>query len=330
MKALAYTTSHALADFALAPVDLPDPELRPGDLLVEVRALSTNPVDFKVRRSRNAPTGGHVVLGWDAAGVVRAVGADVRHFSPGDEVFYAGDLMRAGSYAELQAVDARVVAHKPKSLSFADAAALPLTSLTAWEALLERGFDYDENTTVLVLGGAGGVGSIATQLLKKKTNARVITTASRPETRAWCEALGADFVIDHRSDLRAELGRVGHPNVDIVFGTTHTDDYLPILPEILRPFGHLVLIDDPAALDVVPFKRKALSVHWELMFTKLLHDYRVESQGKILAEVAALVDAGALRTTRTTTFEGLTTENLKQAHTLGESSSAIGKIVITI
>ncbi|HSC86506.1 MAG TPA: zinc-binding alcohol dehydrogenase family protein [Polyangiaceae bacterium] len=330
MKALVYRNAHALADFQLELAELPDPELRPGDLLIEVRAISTNPVDTKVRSSRSAAEGAPpVVLGWDAAGVVRAVGPTAVGFSVGDEVYYAGDLLRPGSYAELQAVDHRVVAHKPRSLSFVEAAALPLTSLTAWEGLFERGIGYGRDSVVLVLGGAGGVGSMATQLVRAHTEARVVATASRPETVEWCRSLGANVVVDHRGDLREQLTAAGLGEVDVVFGTTQTDQYLRLLPSLLRPFGHFLLIDDPKSLDVLPLKRKAISTHWEFMFSKLLHDYDVASQGEILTRVAAWIDAGKLRSPLGRTFTGLTADNLRQAHELHETGRAIGKLGIT-
>lgn len=221
MKALAYRTAHALADFAIEEVDLPLPELKEGDVLVRVRAFSVNPVDTKVRASRSAAEGSRgVVLGWDGAGVIEKVGSAVAGFKPGDEVFYAGALMRDGSNAEYQAVDHRIVAPKPANLGFAEAAALPLTSLTAWEAMLEGGIEFTPQTKVLVIGGAGGVGSMAIQILKAATPARVFATASRPETMAWCERLGADHILNHHNDLSDELARYGvEPGtLDVVFG----------------------------------------------------------------------------------------------------------------
>lgn len=316
MKALAFTKPHAFDAFAITEHELPRPTLRPDDILVDVRAFSANPVDYKVRSSRTADA--PVVLGWDGAGVVVEVGPAARGFAVGDEVYFAGDLTRAGTYAELVAVDARLVATKPRSLSFAEAAALPLTSLTAWEALIDHG----ARGTVLVVGGAGGVGSMAIQLLAT-TDAKIVATASRPETTAWCKELGAHEVIDHRKPLAAQVR-----DVDFVFGTTHTAELLPQLVEVLRPFGALALIDDPPALDIVPLKRKALTVHWELMFTKSLYGVELASQGEILAKIAALVDAGRVRSTLRTKLAGFTAENVRHAHALLESGTAIGKIVV--
>lgn len=325
MKALAYNEAHSLEKFSIKEVEVADPKLLPHDILVGVKAISVNPVDYKIRGSRS---GENVIIGWDAAGVILALGSEVKNFKVGDEVYYAGDLTRSGSYAEKQAVDSRIVALKPKSLSLAQAAALPLTTLTAWEALLSRGFDLDQNSKVMIIGGAGGVGSIAIQLLKAKTKSQVIATASRPETIEWVKSLGADVVIDHRQDLKAELQKKDIKEVDVIFGTTHSDNYLKVIPELIRPFGHLVLIDDPSSLDIVSFKRKALSVHWEFMFSKTLHNYQIETQGQILSEVAALVDSGKIKTTMNTHLKGFTAANIKQAHESAEKGLSVGKIVI--
>jgi NADPH:quinone reductase len=328
MKAIGYIEPHLLDQFALREFTLGEPKLNPTDLLVRIRAVSINPVDYKVRQSRRAGGTEPVILGWDASGVVEKVGSQATGFNVGDKVYYAGDLNRNGSNAELQAVDYRLVALKPKTLSFAEAASLPLTSLTAWEALFERGFVFNGQTNVLIIGGAGGVGSIAIQLLKAETPARVLATASRPDTIEWVKSMGADVVLNHKLPLADEIKKAGCPNVDIVFSTTHTKDYLKIIPDLLRPFGSLCLIDDPEVLDVASFKSKALSVHWEFMFAKSLFGYRMESQGAILKQVAQLADGGKLRPTISETFTGLTVENFKQAHTLIEQGKSIGKTVI--
>lgn len=324
MKAFAYQKAHPLTQFAITQQDVATPEFGPIDLLVRVKAFSFNPVDYKIRQSRSG-TDGPVVIGWDASGVVEAVGSEVQGFTAGDEVYYAGDLTRPGSYAELQAVDHRLVSLKPVSLSFADAAALPLTALTAHEALLGRGMEYTANSTVLIIGGAGGVGSIAIQLLKALTPATVIATASRPETIAWVQQMGADHVIGRT--LKEELKQLGIGELDVIFSTTHTEDYLPVIPELLRPYGHLAVIDDPKTLDILPLKTRALSVHWEFMFSKSMYGFKPESQGAILKELAALVDAGTIKTTRTQTLTA-TVENLRTAHETLERGSAFGKLVM--
>lgn len=329
MKALVYDQAHAWDQFSLEKREVPDPEVGPLDLLVRVCALSVNPVDYKIRQSRNA-SGRPVILGWDASGVVVGVGELVSGFRVGDEVFYAGDLNRDGCYAELQAVDHRLVALKPQRLGFAQAAALPLTSLTAWELLRERIRVQDlEEPAVLVLGAAGGVGSVAIQLLKD-LGARVIATASRPATQEWCLGLGADVVIDHREDLRQQLDAIGQPHVDVVLGLSGTQEHQAAIPGLLRPFGHFGLIDDPATLDVVPFKSRSLSVHWELMFTKSLFQTRESSQGQILSQVAQMVAEGRLRTTIHRELVGLEVEILREAHGLLESGGALGKTVVRL
>jgi len=323
MKAFVYQKAHPLTEFALKLQELPDPKPGPLDLLVRVKAFSFNPVDYKIRQSRSSE-GSPIILGWDAAGVVEAIGSEVRDFSVGDEVYYAGDLNRPGSYAELQAVDHRLVAQKPALLDFADAAALPLTALTAYEALLERGVHYTGATKALIIGGAGGVGSIAIQLLKAETAATVIATASRPETIAWVKEMGADRVIGR--DLKAELPG-GAPGLDVIFSTTHTADYLEIIPDLLRPFGHLMVIDDPSSLDIVPFKWKALSVHWEFMFSKSVHGFHLETQGDILRKVAAMVDTHRVKTTRSKTYAA-NEDNLRSVHQVLEQGTMIGKAVV--
>ncbi|WPB81317.1 zinc-binding alcohol dehydrogenase family protein [Archangium violaceum] len=329
MKALAYTKAHPLTDFQIKDMEVPRPALKPHDVLMEVKAFSINPVDFKVRGSRTLPNGEPVILGWDAAGVVVEVGPEAKGFKVGDEVYGAGDLTRSGSYGELYAIDSRIIARKPRSLSFTEAAALPLTALTAWEALIARPeLELGRGSSALVIGGAGGVGSIAIQLLKQKTQAKVIATASRPETIEWCSRMGADATIDHRKDLEKELERIGIKEVDAIFSTTHSDTYAGVFPKILRPFGNLSLIDDPKTLDIVPFKRKSISVHWELMFTKTLLSYRLESQGEILKELAQLVDEGKIKTTANTILKGATAEHLRFAHEMSEQGKGVGKIVI--
>jgi zinc-binding alcohol dehydrogenase family protein len=329
MKALAYNKAHDVADFQIEEIDLPQPELRPFDVLVEVKAFSVNPVDYKIRSSRSAKDGQPVVLGWDVAGVISAVGSGVVKFKVGDEVYGAGDLTRSGSYAEQVAIDSRIIALKPKTIDFAESAALPLTSLTAWEAMIARSeMNLNESSHVLIIGGAGGVGSIAIQLLKSLTKAKVIATASREDSIKWVKAMGADYVVDYHNDLTKELSQVGVTGVDAVFGTNHTERYLSQLSKIIRPFGHLALIDDPAAFDIVAFKAKSISIHWELMFTKTLFDYKLESQGEILSEVARLIDQGKVKTTMTSKVKGANVANLKKAHEILESGASIGKIVI--
>lgn len=332
MKALAHTNAHQLKDFSVQIYDLPKPALRPLDLLIEVKATSVNPVDYKIRQSRSSSDAKNpVVLGWDASGIVREVGVEVKGFKIGDEVFYAGDITRNGSNAEFQAVDSRIVGKKPKNLNFAQAAALPLTTITAYEALIgNRGLNLNANSKVLIIGGAGGVGSMAIQILKAKTKAQVIATASREETIHWCKSLGADLVINHKNELKDELQKLNINEVDVVFGTTHSSEYIPKLNEIIKPFGNFVLIDDPKELNIAHFKQKSITTTWEFMFSKTMFNYHPEEQGILLNEISLLVEAGTIKSTMREEMQGLTPENLKNAHETLESSKSFGKIVLTL
>ena len=335
MKAVGYRRSLPVTDEAsLVAVELPTPELRPHDLLVRVEAVSVNPVDVKVRMRAQPPEGQVTVLGFDAAGVVEAVGPAVTRFKKGDAVFYAGSIDRQGSNAELQAVDERIVGPKPQSLSFADAVALPLTSLTAWELLFDRlGVPYGQKTAggeILIINGAGGVGSILTQLARRLTGLTVIATASRPETQAWCREMGAHHVINHHEPLSEGLKAIGIPQVRYVVGLTATEQHQKAIAEVVAPQGAFGLIDDPKVLDVVPFKRKSVSVHWELMFTRpLFGTADIAEQHRILSEVAALVDSGVLRTTVRENFGAITAANLRRAHGVVERGGSIGKGVLS-
>ncbi|WP_242176350.1 MULTISPECIES: zinc-binding alcohol dehydrogenase family protein [unclassified Pseudomonas] len=334
MKAIAYYASLPITDTqALQDIELPEPVAGPRDLLVEVKAISVNPVDTKVRQNVAPENGAAKVLGWDVAGVVKAVGSDVTLFKAGDKVYYAGSLVRPGGNSELHTVDERIVGRMPKSLGFAEAAALPLTAITAWELLFERlkvreGND-DEGQSLLIVGAAGGVGSILTQLASQLTALKVIGTASRPETQAWAKALGADLVIDHSQPLSEALKNAGHPQVTHVASLTQTDHHLDQLVEALEPQGKLALIDDPKALDVSKLKRKSLSLHWEFMYTRSMFETPdMIEQHNLLNRVADLIDAGTLKTTVGEHFGVINAENLRRAHALLESGKAKGKIVL--
>ncbi|MET0281101.1 MAG: zinc-binding alcohol dehydrogenase family protein [Steroidobacteraceae bacterium] len=318
---------------SLLDLTLPEPIARGQDVLVEVRAIAANPVDTKVRRSAQPPAGEARVLGWDAAGVVRAVGDKVTLFEPGDRVWYAGALNRPGSNAELQLVDERIVGRAPQSLSFAQAAALPLTTLTAWELLFDRLqvqlADPVEDNRMLVIGAGGGVGSILLQLARRLSAITLIGTASRAETRQWVLDQGAHHVIDHRLPLLPQLQGLGFDDVSHVVSLTHTDQYVAQIVDVLRPEGRFALIDDPPQLDLLPFKRKSLSVHWELMFTRSLFGTRsMIRQHEILQRVATLVDEGAVRTTMTERIMGIDAANLRRAHQQIESATTRGKLVL--
>ena len=335
MRAIGYARSLPVTEAeALVDIDLPAPEPQGRDLLVEVRAVSVNPVDTKIRMRAAPEAGQHKVLGWDAAGIVKAVGPEARRFRPGDAVFYAGDLTRPGTNAELHLVDERIVGAKPASLGFAEAAALPLTAITAWEALFDR-LQVKTHAVpgaaraILVLGGAGGVGSIAVQLARRLTDLTVIATASRPETRDWALSLGAHHVVDHSRPLAAEVAALGLGAPGFVFSTTQTDQHLGQIAELIAPQGRFALIDDPATLDVSLLKRKSVSLHWEFMFTRSMFGTAdIGEQGALLDEVARLVDAGTLRTTLGEHFGTIDAANLRRAHALIESGRARGKIVL--
>lgn len=335
MRAVTYTEGARIdAPDALLDTTFPDPVPVGRDLLVRVQAISVNPIDTKVRQGAYKQGCEPKVLGWDAAGTVVSVGPEAHLFKPGDAVFYAGALDRPGSNAAFQCVDERLVGAKPASLDFAAAAALPLTALTAWEMLFDR---LDVATPVpgaapaiLIVGGAGGVGSIAIQLARQLTDLIVIATVSRPETAQWCRDLGAHHVIDHAKPLATEVAALGLPgSPGFVFATTQTGAHLPQIIELLAPQGRLGPIDDPETLDVMPLKPKSLSLHWELMFTRsLFQTADMERQHAILTEIARLIDAGRLRTTLSETFGPINAANLARAHALIESGKARGKVVL--
>lgn len=316
---------------ALIDMELPDPTPGDSDLLVRVEAISVNPVDYKIRQNVSSET--PKVLGWDAVGTVVGLGSAVKGFAEGDRVWYAGDLQRPGTNSTLHCVDARLVSRAPTSIGIADAAALPLTAITAWELLFERfGLTPSKkpsDTVLLVSGAAGGVGSIALQLAARLTSATVIATAGREKSRTWVRDLGAHHIIDYTQPLRPQIAALGFDAVTHVLSLTHTDRYLDTFVDLLAPFGHLALIDDPPSLDIMPFKRKSLSVHWEFMFTRSMFETAdMHAQGRLLDEVARLVDAGVLRSTATEHLGSINAANVRKAHALLESGGARGKIVL--
>jgi NADPH2:quinone reductase len=334
MKATGYKVPSPITDAeSLVDIELPKPVPTGRDILVQVKAVSVNPVDYKVRRSTPPQDGGWKVLGWDAAGVVAGTGPDATRFKAGDEVFYAGSIIRPGTNAEFHLVDERIVGRKPASLDWAEAAALPLTSLTAWEMLFDR-LDVTKpvpgaSRAILIIGGAGGVGSIAIQIARQRTDLTVIATASRAETREWVRSLGAHHVLDHTKPLAAQVEALGIGAPAFVFSTTHTDSHVAEIVELIAPQGRFGLIDDPKGFDVMAFKRKAVSIHHELMFTRpLFQTPDMDEQGRILDAVATLVDAGRIRTTLTERLSPINATNLKRAHALLESGKARGKIVL--
>lgn len=320
---------------ALLDLELPQPEPGPRDLLVRIEAIAVNPVDTKVRAPKEQVESTPRVLGWDAAGVVQSVGGAVTLFQPGDRVYYAGDITRPGSNAEFQLVDERIAGHMPASLSFEQSAALPLTAITAWEALFERlaiGQDTAANRvrSILILGGAGGVGSIAIQLAKRVAGLTVVASASRPESAAWCRDFGADAVVDHFGDLPAQYRERGLAAPDYILCLNDTDRHFAAMAELIRPQGRIAgIVENTTPLDLNLLKAKSASFHWEFMFTRSM--FRAEDmieQHRLLERVAALVDAGVLRTTLGEVLRPINAGNLKQAHARLEAGRTIGKIVL--
>lgn len=331
MKAIGYTqTGPVDGSGALSLVEVEKPQVGPRDLLVAVKGISVNPVDVKLRAART-PEGGPGILGFDAAGVVVAAGGEVTEYTAGDEVFYAGDVTRTGTNAEFHAVDERIAGRKPASLDFTEAAALPLTSITAWEILFDS-FRLAEGggagRTLLVIGGAGGVGSILIQLAKKLTGLTVIATASRPKTQDWVKKMGADHVIDHRADLAAQVRDIGLAP-EYVAALTATGQHWPAIVELIAPRGHVALIDDPEDLDIAPAKPKALTISWEFMFTRpMFGTADIAAQRSLLNRVSAMLDQGVLQSTVTERAAGLSAETLTEAHKRQESGRVIGKQVL--
>jgi zinc-binding alcohol dehydrogenase family protein len=333
MRAVGYTRSLPI-DQAEALIDLEIEKPAPGgrDLLVQVKAVSVNPVDTKVRQRANPQGGAPKILGFDATGVVAATGPQATLFKVGDEVWYAGSIIRPGTNSAFHLVDERIVGAKPKSLGFAAAAALPLTTITAWEMLFDRfavGRGGAEGRSLLIIGGAGGVGSIAIQLARTLTKLTVIATASRPETQAWCRDLGAHHVIDHSKPMGEQLKAAGHRFVDYVFGVTESGQHFETICDVVAPQGKFGLIDDPKSLDVAKLKGKSVSLHWEAMFTRsTFQTADMDAQHKLLSEAAAMVDAGTIRTTLAENLGPINAANLRRAHALVESGRTRGKIVL--
>ncbi len=334
MKAIGYKTPGDIN--VLEDINLEKPIASKKDLLVKLKAISVNPVDTKLRVARTQTETDWQVLGYDASGIVEVCGEEVKNFKVGDEVFYAGDISRVGTNAEYHLVDERIVGRKPKSLSHAQAAALPLTAITAWEMLFDR-LKINEQTaegsdTILLIGGAGGVGSITIQLVKALTKLKVIASASREESQNWVKELGADFVVNHLKPLAPQVKKITQQGISqpgFVFSTTQTDKHFEDILELIAPQGRFGLIDDPAELNAIPLKLKAISLHWELMFTRsLFNTPDIEEQSKLLNQVSKLVDEGKIKTTLTEVLGEINAENLKKAHTKIESGSTTGKIVL--
>jgi len=332
MKAIGYQKSLPIEnELSLQDIELETPAAHGHDILVEVKAVSVNPVDFKIRQAMPAADGEYKVIGWDATGVVKSVGENVSLFKPGDKVWYAGDITRSGSNAQFQLVDERIVGHMPSSLSYGEAAALPLTSITAWELLFDRlnVAKNDGSKSILVIGAAGGVGSIMVQLLKQRTKLNIIASASRPETISWLEDLGADTIVNHRNPLSEEFAAKNLSEVDYVVSLNNTEQHLPEIEKVVKPQGQFALIDDPETLNIVPFKNKSVSVHWELMFTRsLFKTDDMQEQHVILNNVATMIDQGQIKTTVGEHLGKINAANLRKAHQHLETQTAKGKVVL--
>lgn len=339
MKAIGYIKNLPITDDAsLTDIELEQPVATGQDLLVKVKAIAVNPVDYKIRQNVPSDNDQYKVIGWDAVGEVIATGEAVSQFKPGDQVYYAGDLNRQGSNAEYQLVDQRIVGHKPKSLSDADAAALPLTTITAWEMLFEHlaikkvavGSGEKSNDVILVIGAAGGVGSILVQLAKTLTGATVIGTASRESSSSWIKELGADYVVDHTKPLAPQIEALNIGQVSHVASLNSTDSYFDTYVELLKPFGKIAMIDDPATpLDIMKMKPKSLSLHIEFMYARSMFQAEdMVEQSRLLSTVADLVDQGYIKTTVGKHLGLINAANLKAAHESLEAGRSIGKIVL--
>jgi NADPH2:quinone reductase len=335
MKAIGFKTSLPITEEeSFIAFETPKPVPGERDLVVKISAVSVNPVDFKIRQGSAKDTVLETpkIIGWDAVGIVEAIGEKVTLFKVGDEVFYAGDITKPGSNAEYQSIDERIVGRKPKSLSLEESAVIPLTGLTAWEILFDRiriNPKKDKGKSILIIGGAGGVGSIAIQLARKIAGLTVIATASRPETIAWCKEQGADFVVDHKN-LIASVREAGFQQVDFILDFVDTNSYWDIMAELIKPQGHIASItgsSDPVALNKL--KNKSASFSWELMYTRSMFETDdMQEQHVILNQLADLLDEGILKSTLNVTLNGLTAGNFKKAHELLESGKTIGKIAI--
>jgi NADPH2:quinone reductase len=333
MKAIGYKQPLPISDpNSLLDIEIEIPTPTGRDLLVEVKAVSVNPADVKLRTTSKPEDGRYKILGWDASGVVKAIGTEVKLFKPGDEVFYAGSVIRPGTNSEFHLVDERIVGKKPDSLDFSQAAALPLTTLTAWELLFDRLLvprDGGEGS-ILVTGAAGGVGSILLQIARHLTRLHIIATASRPETKDWCLGLGAHSIIDHTKPMPEQITALGVLPVNYVASLNATEEHYPALIELLAPQGRIGVIDDPKTLDSKPLKLKAASISWELMFTRsMFQTPDMIEQHHILNQLADLVDRGIVRTTSAHDYGTINAANLKKAHAFLETGRSHGKIVLT-
>ena len=334
MKAIGYQYNKDKKTAAFVEFERQTPEPKDHDLLVNIEAISVNPVDYKVRQKIESSENPPRILGWDAAGIVEAVGEKVSLFKKGDRVFYAGDITRSGSNASHQLVDEHFVGPMPKSLDFPASAALPLTSITAWEALFDRlKIDpiLDRNKQILIIGGAGGVGSIAIQLAKKIAHLQVVATASREESHQWCLSLGADTIINHRENMIEQYQQQALANPDYILCLNNTDDHFKAMSELIAPQGMICsIVETTQSHDLDELKTKSAGFVWEFMFTRSMYKTgdRIK-QHELLNSIADLIDSGELKTTLKEVFGEMSVENIMKAHKLLEAGSSIGKIVLT-
>ncbi len=320
-----------------AEIDLEKPQPSHRDLLIKVKAVSVNPVDYKIRQSVKEKRVTPSILGWDAAGIVEQVGDRVSLFKPGDEVYYAGSITRPGSNSEYQLVDERIVGKKPATLSFSEAAALPLTTITAWESLFERlGIEPQQTpknqaSKVLIIGGAGGVGSIAIQLAAQVAGLQVIATASRKESIDWCFKMGSNYCIDYHEPFASSLENIAVKEVDYILCFNDTERHFKDMADVIKPQGKICsIVEAKNPLDMNLIKSKSVTFAWEFMFTKSMYETDdIQSQHELLNQVADLVDRGILKTTMTQNLGSLNAINLAKAHALLESGKTIGKLVLS-
>lgn len=332
MKAVGYFKNLPINhEEALLDIEIPVPSAQGRDLLIEVKAVSVNPVDTKIRKGVAPAANEAKIIGWDAAGIVKSVGSEASLFKVGDTVWYAGSIARSGSNSEYQLVDERIVGRMPSNISFSEAAALPLTSITAWELLFDR-LEVERNNSakkLLIIGASGGVGSVLVQLAKQLTQLTIIGTASRPESQAWVKEIGAHYVIDHTQPFSEQLSQLGLSEIDYVISLNQTDQHFAQIVEVIKPQGKFALIDDPKPFDVLALKKKSVSLHWELMFTRsLFNTTDMIKQHELLNEVAKLVEARLLKTTLNHQLGKINAENLKKAHAMIEGNQVIGKITL--
>ena len=334
MKALIYETANTIDNFGIQLREMAEPTVRDDDVLVEVRAIGVNPGDAFVRQVKSAEAGGYVLLGWEFAGVVISVGRNVQRFKTGDRVFGTGDIGRDGAYAERLAVDHRIVAKIPDNVSFVDAASAAVGALTAYDAMFRyRGQLPPDIETVLIVGGAGAIGSLGTQLLKATTKAKVIASASTQESSDWVRKMGADLVVDHFGDVPAQLAEAGIKEVDLVLSLAATAQNLGWIANVVRPYGHIAFTDVVPPLDISPFGPlgvKAPSLHMQMMFSRIVTGSHPELQGQFLEKLGKYLGDGTMKPIATKQLNGLTVESMKTAHGLIEKKRTIGKIVIAV